>query len=139
MQKDLQTTNKRIDELNTLILDLTTKNKNKITENKILITNKIDDINNQMTNTIDNHIERAENRTKANLQKESKKKQKEEKTQIDTDQVPPKHIEITAGQQTPPTFSKTKTNQTEKTSKKINTIPVGQNTNSSRNQNIAIQ
>ena len=55
--KDLQTANKKIDELNTLIFDLTTKNKNKITENKILITNKIDDINNQMTNTIDNHIE----------------------------------------------------------------------------------
>ena len=58
--KGLQTAKKRIDELNTLILDLTTKNKNKITENKILITNKIDDINNQMTNAIDNHIERTE-------------------------------------------------------------------------------
>lgn len=29
-----------IDELNNLILDLTTKNKNKISENKILIRNK---------------------------------------------------------------------------------------------------
>ena len=38
--KDLQTANKRIDELNTLILDLTTKNKSKTTENKILITKK---------------------------------------------------------------------------------------------------
>ena len=46
LRKDLQTANKRIDELNTLILDLTTKNKKKITENKILITNKIDDISN---------------------------------------------------------------------------------------------
>ena len=44
LRKDLQTANKRIDELNTLILDLTTKNKNKITENKILITNNIDKI-----------------------------------------------------------------------------------------------
>ena len=42
LQKDLQTANKRIDEFNTLILDLTTKNKNKISENKILFTNKID-------------------------------------------------------------------------------------------------
>ena len=43
LRKDLQTANKRIDELNTLILDFTVKNKNKITENKILITNKIDE------------------------------------------------------------------------------------------------
>ena len=44
--KNLQTPNKRIDELNTLILDLKTKNKNKITEKEILITKKIDKINN---------------------------------------------------------------------------------------------
>ena len=48
--KDLQQASKRIDELNTLILDLTIKNKNRITENKILITNNIDKINNQVTN-----------------------------------------------------------------------------------------
>ena len=42
LQKDLQTANKRIDEFNTLILHLTIKNKNKISENKILFTNKID-------------------------------------------------------------------------------------------------
>ena len=47
LRKDLQTANKRIDELNTLIPDLTTKNQNKITENKILITNNIDKINNK--------------------------------------------------------------------------------------------
>ena len=62
---------------------------------------------------MDNHIERTENRTNANSQKDSKKKQKEEKTQIDTNQVPPKRIEITASQQTPLTLSTTKTNQTE--------------------------
>ena len=39
------------------MLDLTTKNKNKITENKIVITNKMDEINNQMTNTMGNHID----------------------------------------------------------------------------------
>ena len=39
-----------------------------------------------------NHIKQTENRTNANLQKDSKKKQIEEKTQIDTNQVPPKHI-----------------------------------------------
>ena len=44
--KNLQTPNKRIDELNTLILDLKTKNKNKITEKEILITKKNDKINN---------------------------------------------------------------------------------------------
>ena len=55
-------------ELNTLILDLTTKKKNKITENKILITNKIDEINNQVTNTMDNHIVTTEN-NKCNLKK----------------------------------------------------------------------
>ena len=87
-------------------------NKNKITESKILITNKIDAINNQMTNTTDNHRERTENRTNANLQKGSKKKQREEKIQTDTNQVAPKHIEITASQETPPTLSTTKTNQT---------------------------
>ena len=58
LRKDLQTAKKTIDELNTLILDLTTKNKNKITKNKILITNKINEINNQMTNTMDRHIGR---------------------------------------------------------------------------------
>ena len=47
LRKDLQTANKRTDELNTLIPDLTTKNQNKITENKILITNNIDKINNK--------------------------------------------------------------------------------------------
>ena len=50
MWKDLQTVNKRIDELKTLILDLKTKNKSKITENKILITKKNDEVNNQVTN-----------------------------------------------------------------------------------------
>ena len=48
--------NKRIDELNALVPDLTTKNQNKITENKMLITNNIDKINNQVTNTVDNYI-----------------------------------------------------------------------------------
>ena len=67
---------------------------------------------------MDNHIERTENRTNANLQKDGKKKQKEENTQIDTNQVPPKHIEITASQQTPPILSTTKKKQTEKTSQK---------------------
>ena len=95
--KDLQTANKRIHELNTLILDLTRKNKNKITENKILITNNIDKINNQVTNTMLNHIVRTENRTNATLQKDNKKKQKGEKTHIETNQ-PPKHIEISASQ-----------------------------------------
>ena len=71
-----QTGNKRIDESNTLILDLATKNKNKITVNKILITNKTDEINNQLTNTMDNHIERTKNRTNANLQKDNNKKTK---------------------------------------------------------------
>ena len=66
-----QTGNKRIDESNTLILDLATKNKNKITVNKILITNKTDEINNQLTNTMDNHIETTKNRTNANLQKDN--------------------------------------------------------------------
>ena len=74
LQKDLQTANKRTDELNTLILDLTTKNKNKITENKILITNKIDEINNQVTNTMDNHIVTTENRINATSQKETKRR-----------------------------------------------------------------
>ena len=51
---------KRIDELNnTLLLDLTTK-KNKITKNKILITNNIDKIN----------IVTTGNRTNATLQKD---------------------------------------------------------------------
>ena len=49
LRKDLQTANKRIDELNTLILDLTTK-KNKITKNKIQITNNSDKINNPVNN-----------------------------------------------------------------------------------------
>lgn len=40
MRKKLQPPNKMIDELNNLILDLTTKNKSKISENKILIRNK---------------------------------------------------------------------------------------------------
>ena len=71
-----QTGNKRIDESNTLILDLATKNKNKITVNKILITNKTDEINNQLTNTMDNHIERTKNRTNANLQKNNNNKKK---------------------------------------------------------------
>ena len=74
MRKDLQTANKRIDELNTLILDLTTNNKNKITETKILITNNIDKINNTVTNTRDNHIVTTENRTNATLRKDNKNK-----------------------------------------------------------------
>ena len=52
-----------------------------------------------MTNTMENYIERTENRTNANLPKDNKKKQKEEKTQIDTKQVTPKHIENIASQQ----------------------------------------
>ena len=54
LRKDLQAVNKRIYELNTSVLDLTSKNNNKIIENKILITSKITEINNQMTNTMDN-------------------------------------------------------------------------------------
>ena len=132
--KDLQqTANKRIDELNSLILDLTIKNKNKITESKILITNNIDKINNQVTNTMLNRIVTTENRRNATLKKDNKKKQKGEKTHIETNQ-PPKHIEISASQQTPPTLSTTKTSQTEK----INTTLVSQNTNNSRKQNIVI-
>ena len=72
----MQTAKKRIDEPNTLILDLTTKNENKITENKILITNKIDEINNQVTNAMENQIVTTENRTNATLQKDNKKKKK---------------------------------------------------------------
>ena len=49
---------------------------------------------------MENYIERTENRTNANLPKDNKKKQKEEKTQIDTKQVTPKHIENIASQQT---------------------------------------
>ena len=60
-------------------------------------------------------------------------KQKEEKTRIETNQ-PPKHIEVLASQQTPPTLFTTKANQTEK----ISTTPVSQNTNNSRKQNIVI-
>ena len=48
--KYLQAVNKRIYELNTSILDLTSKNNTKIIENKLLITSKINEINNQMTN-----------------------------------------------------------------------------------------
>ena len=107
LQKDLQTANKRVDELNTLIPDLTTKNKNKITENEILITNNLDKTNNQVTNAIDSHIVTTQNRTNATLQKDNKKKLKEEKTHMETNQ-PPKHIEISASQQTPPTLSTTK-------------------------------
>ena len=70
--KDLQQASKRIDELNTLILDLTIKNKNRITENKILITNNIDKINNQVTNTMLNHIVTTENRRNKTLQKRRK-------------------------------------------------------------------
>ena len=76
LRKDLQTANKRIDELNTLIADLTTKNQNKITENKILITNNIDKINNQVTNRVDNYIVTTKNRTNATLQKDNKKKKR---------------------------------------------------------------
>ena len=65
-----------------------------------------------MTNKMENYIERTENRTNANLPKDNKKKQKEEKTQIDTKQVTPKHIENVASQQTPATLSTTKTNET---------------------------
>ena len=133
LRKDLQTANKRIDELNALVPDLTTKNQNKITENKMLITNNIDKINNQVTNTVDNYILTTKTRTNATLQKDNKKKQKEEKTHIEANQ-PPKHIEISAIQQTPPALSTTKTNQ----SAKINTTPVRQNTSNSRNQNIVI-
>ena len=112
VRKDLQTANRRVDQLNTLILDLTTNNKNKTTENKILITNNIHKINNHVNNTRDNHIVTTENRTNATLQKDNKKKQKEVKTHIETNQ-PPKHTEFSAGQQTPPTLSTTKTNQTD--------------------------
>ena len=133
LRKDLQTANKRIDELNALVPDLTTKNQNKITENKMLITNNIDKINNQVTNTVDNYILTTKTRTNATLQKDNKKKQKEEKTHIEANQ-PPKHIEISAIQQTPPALSTTKTNQ----SAKINTTPVRQNTSNSRNRNIVI-
>ena len=90
-----------------------------------------------MTNTMGNHIKRTENSTNVNLQKDSKKKQIEKNTQI-LNQVPTKHIEITASQQTPPTLSTTKTNQTEKTNKKINTTLLNQNINNSRNQIIVI-
>ena len=107
MRKDLQTANRRVDQLNTLILDLTTNNKNKTTENKILITNNIHKINNHVTNTRDNHIVTTENRTNATLQKDNKKKQKEVKTHIETNQ-PPKHTEFSAGQQTPPTLTQKK-------------------------------
>ena len=85
-----------------------------------------------MTNTMGNHIKRTENSTNVNLQKDSKKKQIEKNTQI-LNQVPTKHIEITASQQTPPTLSTTKTSQTEKTNKKINTTLLNQNINNSRN------
>ena len=81
---------------------------------------------------MDNHIVTTENRINATLQKDNKKKQKEEKTQRQNQ--PPKHIEIPASQQKPPTHSMTKTNQTEK----ISTTPVNQNTNNSRNQTIVI-
>ena len=39
---------------------------------------------------------------KWNKSKLTKRQQKEERTQIDKNQVPLKHIEITASQQTPP-------------------------------------
>ena len=83
---------------------------------------------------MENHIETTENRTNAKLQKDSKKRQNEEKTQIFLKQVPPISTEITASQQIPPTLSTTKTNQT----KKISTTPVSQNISISRNQNILI-
>ena len=101
-------------------------------EQKQLIPNNIEKINNQVTNTMVNHIVTTEIRTNANLQQDNKKKQKEEMTHIETNQ-PPKHIEISTGQQTPPPLSTTRTNQIEK----INTTPVSQNTSNSRNQNIA--
>ena len=82
---------------------------------------------------MNNKIVTTDNRTNAILQKDNKKKQKEEKAHIEENQ-PPKHIEISASQQTPPTLSTTKTSQTEK----INTTPVSQITNNSRNQNIVI-
>ena len=78
---------------------------------------------------MDNDIVTTENRTNATLQKETKRR----KDTQDTNQ-PPKHIEISASQQTLPMLSTTKTNQTEK----INTASVSQNTNNSRNQNIVI-
>ena len=90
-----------------------------------------------MTNTMDNHIKITENSINVNLQKDSKKKQIERNTQI-SNQVPTKHIEITASQQTPPTLSTTKTNQTQKANNKINTTPLSQTINNSRNQNIVI-
>ena len=62
---------------------------------------------------MENHIVTTENRTNATLQKDNKKKQKEEKTHINTNQ-PPKHIEISASQQKPPTISSTKRNQLKK-------------------------
>ena len=82
---------------------------------------------------MNNHIVTTDNRTNATLEKDNKKKQKEEKTHIETNQ-PPKHMEIWASQQKPPTLSTTKTSQTEK----ISTTPVSQNRNNSRNQNIVI-
>ena len=59
LRKEVQATIKRIDEINILIIDLTKKSKNKISEKKILITNKIDEINNRMTNTMKNRIKRV--------------------------------------------------------------------------------
>ena len=59
-------------ELKTLIVDLSTKNNNKIGEKKILI-NIVDEINSRMTNTMDNHIKRAEIRLNVNLQKDKKR------------------------------------------------------------------
>ena len=97
----------------------------------VAVRNKVDRLNNQMKNTIGNRIQRTENRTNANLQKGSKKKQ-EEKTQMNTNQVP-KHIERRMLPAFPSTIN---INQTDKTSKKFNTIPAIQNTNNSRKKYI---
>ena len=125
LRKDLQTTNKRIDELNTLILDLTTKNKNKITENKIVITNKIDEINNQVTNTMVNHIVTNENRMNATLQKDNKKKKRHIQTQTN-------HVSTYKFQEV------NKHHLHSPRQKQTNTIPVSQNTNTSRNKNVIL-
>ena len=78
LRKEVQATIKRIDEINILIIDLTKKSKNKISEKKILITNKIDEINNRMTNTMKNRIKRVE-KCKIQTYKEATKKHKKKR------------------------------------------------------------
>ena len=68
LKDNLEITHKRINNLNSLILDMSTRNKNRLCEQKNWVDNKMDEINDSMS-TLDKNIKKADCKIKHLLTK----------------------------------------------------------------------